>query len=49
MSQQSVYTRFIGVDVASKKIDLYDTKTKQHASFENTTEELLLEMSTVTI
>ena len=40
MTQQSVYSRFIGVDVASKKIDIYDSKTKQHACFENTSEDL---------
>jgi transposase len=40
MTQQSVYSRFVGVDVASKKIDIYDSKTKQHACFENTTEDL---------
>jgi transposase len=40
MTQQSAYSRFVGVDVASKKIDIYDSKTKQHACFENTTEDL---------
>ena len=40
MTQQAVYSRFIGLDVASKKIDIYDSKTKQHACFENTSEDL---------
>ena len=40
MTQQAVYSRFIGLDVASKKIDIYDSKAKQHACFENTSEDL---------
>jgi hypothetical protein len=28
MTHLSVYSRFIGVDIASKKIDIYDSKTK---------------------
>lgn len=28
MNHLSAYSRFIGVDIASKKIDIYDSKTK---------------------
>ena len=35
MNHPTVYSRFIGIDIASKKIDICDSKTKQHSCVEN--------------
>jgi transposase len=40
MTSPTVYSRFIGVDIASKKIDLYDSHSKQFSTIENTVDSL---------
>lgn len=41
MTQSPVYSRFIGIDVASKKIDIYDSSTKKFSTLENTSDCLM--------
>ncbi len=41
MTQSTVYSRFVGIDVASKKIDIYDSSSKKFSTLENSVESLM--------